>query len=330
MGPTRSASEPSSVPLFAAIGEILIDFTPVLEDGRTVGFRQHAGGSPLNVAVALARLGAKVEFVGKVSTDVFGRYLLARLASERVGTRFVAHADAPTTLAFVTLEDGDPAFSFYGERAADTLLRPDDLPEDIAAADFLHCGSISLLREPGASAIAGFVERSRGGPLVSLDPNIRPALVADPDAYRTLLHRLLCAVELVKLSQADLRWLAPGLSLENAASQLLETGPRLLVVTLGGEGCYALSRHGELRLRGLRVEVVDTVGAGDAFTGGLLFRLATLGVTSREALETIDRSGLEEALRFALVAASLTCTRSGADPPNKEEVSRLSGPSSQL
>jgi fructokinase len=312
-----------TVPLFAAIGEILIDFTPIVEDRRTVGFRMHPGGSPFNVAVGLARLGGRVEFAAKVSRDFFGRLLLGHLEQEQIGTRFLSRSDAPTTLAFVALERGDPAFSFYQEGAADTLLTPQDLPPEIGHCQVLHFGSISLLRDPTASTIAGLVDRLRGGPLLSFDPNIRPAQIRDPSAFRHLIDRLLGAADLVKVSAADLRWLAPGRSREDAAGEILDQGPALVVVTLGADGCLAYSKRLTCHLPAPRVEVVDTVGAGDAFTAGLLSRLAQRDVISREALDAAEPQALEDALRFALATATISCRLSGADPPRRDEVERF-------
>lgn len=312
-----------TVPLCTAIGEILIDFTPIVEDRGTVGFRMHPGGSPFNVAVGLARLGARVEFAAKVSTDFFGRLLLGHLEQEHIGTRFLSRSDAPTTLAFVALERGDPAFSFYQEGTADTLLDPQDLPAEIGQSAVIHFGSISLLRDPTASTVAGLVDRVSGGPLLSFDPNIRPAQIRDPSAFRGLIDRLLRAADLVKVSAADLHWLAGGHSDEDAAREILDRGPALVVVTRGVNGCYAASRRISLHLPAPRVQVVDTVGAGDAFTAGLLSQLAGRNVISRETLEAVELTALDDALRFALAAAALSCTRSGADPPRREEVERF-------
>ncbi len=316
-------------PLFTAIGEILIDFTPLVENDRTVGFEMHPGGSPFNVAVGLARLGARVEFAAKVSTDFFGRFLLAHLEREGIGARLLSRADAPTTLAFVALEGGEPAFSFYQNGTADTLLRPEDVPSgDIAACQALHFGSISLLQEPTASTITGLVERLQGGPLLSFDPNVRPNQVADQTALRRLIDRLFQAAGLVKVSAADLRWLAPARSFEDAAAEILHRGPdapgpALVVVTRGADGCYALSRRAAVRLPAPHVEVVDTVGSGDAFTAGLLYRLGERDLLSPERLSEAAAPVLEEALRFALAAAALNCTRPGADPPRREEVEQF-------
>ncbi|MBI3976443.1 MAG: carbohydrate kinase, partial [Armatimonadetes bacterium] len=228
-----------------------------------------------------------------------------------------------TTLAFVALEGGEPAFSFYQDGTADTLLRPEDLPVDIAACQILHFGSISLLRDPTASTVAGLVERLRGDPLLSFDPNIRPNQVADAPAFRRLIDRLLQAADLVKVSAADLRWLAPARSVEDAAAGILQGGPAMVVVTLGADGCYALSRRLSLRLAAPRIDVVDTVGSGDAFTAGLLGRLAERAVISREGLDAAAAPVIEDVLRFALAAAALNCTRHGADPPRRTEVEQL-------
>ena len=309
-------------PRFTAIGEILVDFTPIVEEGQTVGFRMHPGGSPFNVAVGLARLDVPVEFAAKLSTDYFGRFLLEHLKREAIGTRFLSRCDAPTTLAFVALESGDPVFSFYQDGTADTLLQPEDLPADIAHCNILHFGSISLLRDPAASTITALVEHLRGGPLLSFDPNIRPGQILDPPAFRQRIDVLLRTSDLVKASAADLRWLAPARSVGDAARDILDQGAAMVVVTLGGDGCYALSRRATMRLPAPRVEVVDTVGSGDAFTAGLLYRLWEEQLLSRQALEAAGAPLLEDALRFALAVAALNSTRSGADPPHREEVER--------
>lgn len=310
-------------PQFTTIGEVLVDFTPVIEGGETIGFRIHPGGSPANVAVGLARLGAHVDFAGKVSTDFFGRFLVAHLDREGVGTRFLSSSAEPSTLAFVAIQDGEPSFSFYVEGTADTRLLPSDLPEPVAETGFLHFGGISLLREPTASTIDGLVERLRGRAILSCDPNIRLGLITDAASYRDRLTRLMQASDIVKLSAGDLRWLDPDRSMEAAVGSLLEKGPRLAIVTQGAAGVYARAPSGEVRVPGRPVEVVDTVGAGDALTSGLLFALAEHGVATRLDLERLGQTSLEDSLRFAAAAAALTCTRSGADPPRYEEVQKF-------
>lgn len=310
-------------PLVVAIGEILVDFTPVVEGGRTTGFRLHPGGSPYNVAIALARMGVEVEFAGKASTDLFGRLLVDHLQREGVGTRFLSRSPAPSTLAFVALEGGEPSFAFYGEGAADTLLQPDDLPAGITGAGVLHFGSISLLRGPAAATITGVVERLRGRALLSFDPNIRPSLVTDAAGYRQTLAWMFRAADLVKMSEADARWVAAERSADAVAAEVQAQGPALVVITRGARGASARTAAADAQVGAPEVRVVDTVGAGDAFTAGLLCALAQRGATSHEALEHLRADELHAVLRFAAAAAALTCTREGADPPRRREINEF-------
>jgi fructokinase len=309
-----------------SIGELLVDFTPVVEDGETVGFRMHSGGSPYNVAIGLARCGARVEFAGKASTDFFGRFLVGTLEREGVGTRFVSRSLAPSTLAFVALEHGDPSFSFYGAGTADTQLHLQDLPDAIDYSGVLHFGSISLLTGPTSETVLALVDRLRGRCLLSFDPNIRVSLIRDPDAYRQILTRAFRQADVVKLSAEDLAWLMPGRPADDAAAEIRALGPALVVMTAGPRGCRAWSAALEIRLSAPSVAVVDTVGAGDAFTSGLLWHLGAQGLASRKALEEAKAETLKAALRFATAAATLTCTRVGADPPTRDQVERFLEP----
>ncbi len=306
--------------LFASIGEVLIDFTPVVEDGRAVGFRMHLGGSPCNVAVALARLGASVEFVAKASTDLFGNFMIDQLHREGVGVRWLTRARAPSTLAFVVLEGKEPSYAFYGTGAADTLLEPADLPAQVATSTVLHFGSISLLQNPTSRTIISLVEKLRGQVLLSFDPNIRPSLVRDEPAYRRTLEQMCAAADIVKMSATDARWWAPERALPELAADILALGPALVVITQGADGAYARTARVQAQAPAPVVRVVDTVGAGDAFTAAMLFTLIEQRVTSRATAETLDARGLQATIAVATAAGALTCTRAGADPPRREEL----------
>ncbi len=312
--------------VITSIGEILIDFLPIVEQEATTGFRMHVGGSPYNVAMGVARLGQPVAFAGKVATDFFGRYMRAHAEAEGIDTRFLINADAQSTLAFVAYEDGDPAYSFYGEGAADTLMNAADLPPALFDSTcMLHFGSISLLRGSTPDAVLFAAEQLKGRALLSFDPNLRPGLVRDEAGYRALLDRLFTLADLVKISAADLSWLMPGKPVAQAAADLLAHGPVLVVVTLGGDGALAL-RAGEAdpyRIPGVRVAVADTIGAGDSFNGGLLAALYERGATSRAALLALPPDQTIASLRFAAAVAAITCSRAGADPPRRAEVDRL-------
>ncbi|MBS1966403.1 MAG: carbohydrate kinase [Chloroflexi bacterium SZAS-1] len=309
--------------VITSIGEILIDFLPIVENGTTTGFRMHVGGSPYNVAMGLARLGQPVAFAGKIATDFFGRFMRAHVEREGIDTRFLLNADAQTTLAFVAYEHGEPAYSFYGDTAADTLLEVGELPAALYKdTRIFHFGSISLLRGSTPAAIEDAAAQLKGRALLSFDPNLRPGLVRDAAGYRALLERLFRQADLVKISAADLAWLLPGDSVEEAAATLRAYGPALVVVTRGGDGALAL-RAGENQpytAAGVPVKVVDTVGAGDSFNGGLLAALYERGVTSRAALEALDGDQLVACLHFAATVAAITCSRAGADPPTRPEV----------
>jgi fructokinase len=322
-----------SVGRITCLGEALSDFLPTEKGGWTGGFRMHPGGSLLNVAVAVARLGQPVALAGKLSTDYFGRYLRAHLEREGVHVGWLSEVDAPSTLAFVVTESGDPTFVFYGEGAADSLVRVDDLPDALfAETAILHVGSISLLRGTTPEAVLAACQRLAGRALLSLDPNVRPALVTDEPAYRALLRRLAGLVDILKVSAVDLAWLASGSDLEAAARELLAQGPALVVVTRGADGVLALrrtGREGPDRTGGAAstshvpahvVDVVDTVGAGDAFTAGLLSWLRRRGIASRAMLDALSPDGLTAALDFAAATAALNCTRAGADPPHSRAV----------
>ncbi len=306
--------------LFTAIGEILVDFTPVVEDGRTVGFRMHTGGSPCNVAIALARLGVQVEFAGKASVDFFGRFLVEHLHQEGVGMRFLSRSPAPSTLAFAALERGEASFTFYGDEAADTLLQPDDLPAEISTITVLQFGSISLLRGPTAATIGGLVAQLHNRALLCFDPNIRPSLVDDAAAYRDTLTRMFRAAAIVKMSETDAQWFAPNRPPDVVAAEVQALGPALVVVTQGSRGAYARTAATTVQIAAPAVRVVDTVGAGDAFSAGLLCAFAQQDVVSRGAVECLSTDDLQTALRFAAAAAALTCTRAGADPPRRREI----------
>jgi fructokinase len=307
------------------MGEVLIDFLPLEERGRTVGFRMHPGGSLLNVAVACARLGQPVALATTIATDFFGRYLRAYAEGEGIDSRWLIDLPALSTLAFVAHEGGEPVFTFYGEGTADTLLTPEALPDELfSETAILHIGSISLLRGSTPDAVLAAVERLRGRALISLDPNLRPGLVKDEPGYRALLARLVGLVDLVKISAADLGWLMPGIALDEAARSLLALGPALVVVTRGGAGVLAVraadAGRSLLNLPAFRVAVADTVGAGDSFNGGLLTCLAEAGAVTRGGLEALPDSDLVAALRYAAAVAAINCTRPGADPPRRAEV----------
>ncbi|WP_330329815.1 carbohydrate kinase [Streptomyces sp. NBC_00536] len=289
-------------------GEALIDLVPVARPPGALVPR--AGGGPYNTALALGRLGAEVAFCSRVSTDGFGETLLAGLRAAGVDLSAVQRGPEPTTLAVPSLApDGSAAYGFYVEGTADRLFTlPDALPPSARA---LALGTCSLALEPGASAYEALLRReSARGLLTLLDPNIRPALIADPAAYRARFRSWLPYVSVLKLSEEDAAWLGGG------PGQWLAAGPSAVVLTRGAAGLAVWTREGErYSVPARRVEVADTIGAGDTVNAALLHRLTRPGNAPGAPVDW------PEVLAYAAHAAALTCTRAGAEPPYAAELS---------
>jgi fructokinase len=307
--------------MILACGEAIVDLVPS-STGIEVAYIARPGGSSFNVAIGLGRLGAPVGFLGRISTDRFGRMLRSHLESDGVDCRFVMPGAEPTTLAVVQVEEGgEPEYAFYGEGAADCMFGvdgpPDAFPDEITA---LHFGSISLVREPGASAFEAVMRSEYGRRVLTLDPNVRPMLVTDRSAYVARLEGWVSLSQVVKVSRADLAWLYPETAQDAAADAWLARGPSLVVVTKGIDGCAGLTQRDRVEIPGIPVAVADTVGAGDAFMSGLLAWLQSAGLLDRASVRMIQGDALAKALEFANRAAAITCTRVGAQPPSQSEM----------
>ncbi len=315
--------------MITVCGEALVDLMSA--DGRH--YAAHPGGSPANVAVGLARLAVPVSLAARLSTDTFGRLLRKHLVDNGVDPRDLVTADEPTTLAIATIGgDGVADYDFYVDGTADWQWSdrelPNPLPADVTA---LHTGSLALELLPGAAVIEALLarEHARGAVTVSYDPNIRLARRGDPAGARQQVARLVGLADLVKVSAEDLDWLLPGVPPAEVARDWVKRGPALVVVTLGGAGAIATSQHGDpVQVPAPEVTVVDTVGAGDAFTAGLLAGCADAGLLGgeyRPALAGADDALLRQLLTRAATVAALTCARAGADPPTAAEVAAATG-----
>ncbi|MEQ7126695.1 carbohydrate kinase [Actinopolymorpha sp. B11F2] len=317
--------------MITVIGEALID---LVGDGAV--FQATPGGSPANVAVGLARLGQPCDLLCRISGDSFGARLREHLRTNGVSLRHAVPATEPTTLAIATLDpSGSAAYEFYVEGTADwqwtTTELPSPLPQDVVA---LHTGSLALAIDPGAAVLEEYLrrERERGAVTISLDPNVRPQLAPDRDASRRRIERQVSYAHVVKASAEDLGWLYPGEPMVDVVRHWCGLGPSLVVLTLGAEGALALAAGGELvEVSAPRVQVVDTVGAGDAFSAALLSGLADRDLLSRLRTAQVRtpepgpddsavRGALPDVLRRACTAAALTCTRPGADPLTASEL----------
>ena len=302
-------------------GEALIDL--VVQPGlRVVAV---PGGGPFNVARTIARLGREVAFLGRLSSDGFGRALRDRLAADGVDLSLVVATDDPTTLAVAELDaSGLATYRFHTEGTAAAGLRPGDLP-DVRRPAALHVGTLGLVLEPLADAIEALVARVPEDTLVMVDINARPAAIADRDRWADRVTRILARADIVTGSHDDLRTLRPGAAAEATAGTLLDLGPRAVLLTDGPRQTRIVTPRGVTSLEPPRVEVIDTVGAGDAFAGAFLASWIGDGRGAARA-DLDDAAAIAEAVRRALVVAALTCTRRGADSPTAAEVAGASLP----
>jgi len=326
--------------LIVVCGEALIDRIaspppPLAGEGREAawgGGTDSPGGGPFTTARALARLGIPTQFLGRLSTDAFGQQLRDLLAADGADLSLTSFGPEPTTLAIADVDpDGHAAYRFIVDgTSAPNLTRPmlpASLSSDVRA---LHVGTLGLVFEPMATTIAGLIEREHENLLVMVDPNIRPSALPNSSppftgegqrgGFRNRLERVISQSTIVKASDADLEWLYPQVALETAARALVGRGPSLVVVTLGANGAFGVCAGTEVRVAAPLVDVVDTIGAGDAFGAGLLAWLYDHDRLSRDL--RLEREELRAALEFACLVASITCTRAGADPPRRADLNR--------
>jgi fructokinase len=309
--------------VITVIGEALVDLV-VSPDW---GCHAAPGGAPANVALALARLGRDVSLRARLSGDGFGTMLREHLTRNGISPRDFVDAPQQSTLAIATLsDDGQASYSFYANGTADWAWRPTDLgplPPDV---DALYLGSLAAALPPGAAYIESFTQlvRSAGKVVIVYDPNLRPTATPDRDAERRRVERQLRQVHVAKASAEDLDWLYPDQTIREVARRWQRIGPDLVVVTMGADGAFGLSRDGtELTVPPVPAEVVDTIGAGDAFSAGLVDAMAEEGLLGRDgiaALAELSPAQLARLLTSAGIVAALTVERPGADPPRKAQV----------
>jgi len=301
--------------MIVCCGEALIDFLPRKTVEGAQSFQPFVGGSVLNVAVALGRLGIPAGFICGLSDDFFGTMIIDALHASKVDTSLSIVSGRPTTLAFVKLNDGNAEYAFFDEGSAMRMLAESDLPPVPKTVTALHFGSISLTAEPCGSTYETLMRNESPDRLISLDPNIRPSLIKNRDGYLARLGRMVEMSDIVKLSREDMEWIAPGSSFEALAEDWLERGASLVILTQGADGARAIGKRRSVFVRSVEVEVSDTIGAGDTFSAGVLARLQTSGRLDKRAVQSLSESELADVLTYAAKAASITASRPGADPP---------------
>jgi fructokinase len=307
--------------MLLSCGDALVDFLPVKSvDGRDAAVPV-AGGSCLNIAIGMARLGAPAGFVGGISTDLFGRMIADHALASQVDLRYATRSDHQTTLAFVRTVAGEPQYAFYDEATASKnwIYRHNSI--HFGEVEAIHVGSTTLTDEKGAAQALAMVEDARGSVTISFDPNCRPNLVRDKARYVDQMDAFAAAADIVRMSDVDFEFLYGGGDYEERAKALVAAGTSLVVVTYGIKGARAWHRAtGPVKVEAPTIDVVDTIGAGDSFQAALLFALRAIGRIESGALAQLNAGELDRALSFAAACAAFTCSRAGADPPRHSDV----------
>jgi fructokinase len=302
-----------------SIGEALVDIVERRDGARA----EHPGGSPANVAIGLSRLGRHATLLTRIGTDERGRAVRAHLEESGVELLPGSVTDSVTSTATASIDEaGVASYVFDLDWDIPTTI-------DLSSVAALHTGSIAAFLEPGGDAVLDVVERASGQVTVSYDPNARPMLMGDATSARTRVERFVALADVVKVSDEDLAWLASGEEPGVVAQQWLETGPAVVVVTLGGAGSFGVCAAGRADVAAPPVTVVDTVGAGDSFMSGLLDHLAgaaLLGGDRRADLRRLGTDDVEAMLLHAARIAAITCSRAGANPPTRAELDAWTAP----
>ncbi|HJZ20122.1 MAG TPA: carbohydrate kinase, partial [Bradyrhizobium sp.] len=280
-----------------------------------------AGGSCLNIAVGMARLGVAAGFVGGISTDLFGRMVADHALASGVKLGYATRSAHQTTLAFVRSVAGEPQYAFYDEGSASRnwTYRSGSIP--FGEIDAIHVGSTTLVDANGAAQALAMVEEAKGSVTISFDPNCRPNLVSDKSGYVARMAAFASIADIIRMSDVDFEYLYGDDDYARRARSMIAAGASLVVVTRGGRGVRAWHGNaGALEVAAPTVTVKDTIGAGDSFQAALLFALHALSRIGREPLREIATAELRRALSFASTCAAITCGRVGADPPRRADV----------
>lgn len=315
-----SAMSLDAVPTIAVAGEAIVDIVATGSKEEAV-----AGGSPCNVAVGLARLGVPARMLARLSTDANGQFLRNSLAANGVDLSHAISAAQPASTAKVSLDaEGVAVYDFQVDGTADFQWRDSELVGAIdATVSALHIGSLAMTIPPGADALLTLGFQARTTATITYDPNCRPLLMRSPDRVIDRIMAGVACADVVKVSTEDLEWLLPGRDHVAIAREWRTLGPALVVVTRGPDGAVAVGHADSVEVPGRKVDVVDTVGAGDSFTSTLLWglsRRALLGAANRAKLAATAADSLNEILVDAVRASSITCGRRGANPPTLAEL----------
>jgi fructokinase len=308
--------------MIISLGEALIDF--ISQKGlEFIGF---PGGSPYNTSVAISRMGIPGQYLGRVSTDLFGNQLMDYLKKNSVGTDLVIRTDEASTLSFIQKQsDGQAKYAFFANQTADKSWRKSELDNLTLPGDtkIVHFGSISLSQEPCGTVLSEFLINKCSGYLLSFDPNIRPSLVPDRDVFFKRFEDLCKVCTLVKLSDEDIEWLYPSMSLDDGVACILSYGVSLVALTEGKKGARLITKEHTIVSPLFDLPVADTIGAGDTFHGAMLSWLHMRGLFTKDQVGKLSSRELTELGSFANKAAGINCSRSGANPPSMADMESI-------
>ena len=295
-------------------GEALIDLIPV----RPGSDQRQAipGGGPANTAHALARLDIPTEFIGGLSDDQYGQRMRAEFIAGRVGLTFTPEHQLPTCLAIVSIDvDGGATYEFKIDGTATFAFTAENLPDPkVIQPDAIYIGTLATIIEPGASILKDWIIQAKDYAPIIYDPNIRSSVISDISRYQEVVKEWVALSNVVKASEDDLAWLYPDTDPLEIARSWVSIGVQLVVVTKGENGIVGVTKNQEVSIPGIKVDVIDTVGAGDTVGAVLVEALVEFG------LEKLTSELLSHTLHRAALAAAITCSRAGANPPTKAEL----------
>jgi fructokinase len=302
-------------------GESLIDMVSFRGEPE---YTPHVGGSNFNSSIALGRLGSNSYYFGAISNDSYGELIEDCLRGSNVKEDFIIKTNRPTTLAYADVVDGIAEYTFVDEHSAGRMLDQTSLKpfaKRVIKAKALLVGGISLQAEPCGSSWQWLIEQVSGHLPIYLDVNIRPDFIENKRSYFDRFVRLTSKVDIVKISEDDYRYLYGAQDFNKVSKDWLNNGVKLVIFTLGAEGSKVIYDNSkEVFAKSKKVDVVDTIAAGDSFNAGFLLSLDEQGLLDRESLDIISDTQLEKALTFANKVASFTVTKKGAHPPWLDEI----------
>lgn len=296
-------------------GEALIDMLPDVNINGQKVLRPVTGGSVFNTAIALGRLDQKTGFLSGISNDGFGTMLIADLEQSHVDHALSIRSSRPTTLAVVELYKGNATYTFYDEGSAGRMIESDDFPAIPQKVSTLLFGGISLIAEPCGSAYEALLFRYAKDKIIYIDPNIRPGFIEDETKHRAKITRMIDNSDIVKVSDEDLDWIEPNLERGEAIQKWLTGNPSIVLLSCGAQGSLAYCQSGCVKVDAVKIDVADTVGAGDTFSAGFLASLENQELLHKNKLHAINCESLKSALEFANKTAAITASREGANPP---------------